>query len=413
MKRLKILHVNFSDIRGGAAIAARRLHLALLKNGVNSKMIVCENINKDMNIIGPSNKYNKLLNLFRPILDQIPLRRYKRRSDTMFSPAWVMGRSLVKAINKDAPDIVHLHWVNNGMLSIKDISEINAPIIWTLHDMWPFTGGCHYDEHCGLFTSTCGNCKVLRSRHNIDLSHKNLQKKKKSYSKVDQLHVVGLSKWISDEAKKSVLFSNRNVTNLPNTINTNIFKPLDRKYCRDVLNLRKDKKYILFGAMSSTSDPRKGFEQIVQALHYIKDPSIEFLIFGNASDNFPDSRNTLHYLGQKYDDETLSVLYNAADVVVVPSLQENFSNVILESLSCGSPVVAFDIGGNADMVHHLINGYLAKPFDVRDLSEGMMWTLLDENLSELSKNARSCVLDNYDEKIIAGKYIELYKSILK
>lgn len=410
---MKILHINYSESIGGAATAANRLHKALLKNGVDSKMLVCEKKSNDNTVIGPDTKLEKSINLVRPMLDQVPIKFYKSKSKTMFSTAWLTYKSIIKKINQMNSDIVHLHWINNGMLRVEDLAIIKVPIVWSLHDMWAFTGGCHYDEECGGYKNNCGNCKVLNSIKNRDLSLKVFSRKKKTYSKINNLTIVGLSKWLTKSAKKSTLLKNSNVVNLPNLIDTDLYKPLDQNLCRDLFKLPKDKKLVLFGAMGATSDPRKGYSKLKDALDKIDSEVTEFVAFGNTESQISSGlKININFIGRKDDDESLVALYNACDVMVVPSIQENLSNVIMESLACGTPVVAFNIGGNEDMIDHNINGYLARPFDTKDLAEGIEWVLWNSNYLDLSAAARKTVVENFSEKFIVEKYTQLYKQVL-
>ena len=177
---MKILIVNTYDIKGGAARAAYRLHKALLNSDVGSRMLVQNKSSDDYTVVTETGKIKKYTNKLRPILDSIPVRFYKNKTKTPFSPAWVPFGSIVDQINEIKPDIVHLHWICGGMIRIEEIAKIKAPIVWSLHDMWAFTGGCHYDEVCGGYKESCGNCKVLGSSQENDLSRKVWQRKQKA-----------------------------------------------------------------------------------------------------------------------------------------------------------------------------------------------------------------------------------------
>ena len=410
---MKILIVNTYDIQGGAARAAYRLHNSLLDSGVNSKMLVQSKNSDNSTIIGPATKTQKAVVKIRSILDSLPLKLYEKRSETRFSISWVPSSNIINLINQINPDIVHLHWINDGMIRIEDLPKIKAPIVWSLHDMYPFTGGCHYSDDCIGFKNKCGNCKVLRSKKSNDLSRKVWKRKKKLFDNISNLTVIGLSKWMESQAKESSLFFNKNVINLPNGIDINVFKPHSKDLSRDLWNLPKDKKLILFGAMDSTSDPRKGYKELLDALSNLNINNLEFIVFGNSnpseSENFGSKT---HYLGNLKDDISLVTLYNSVDVMIVPSLQENLSNVIMESLSCGTPVVGFDIGGNSDMIEHKKNGYLAKPLDSSDLARGIEWVLNCENYDNLLNYSRKKNLNEFDDSLVSEKYIELYKNIL-
>lgn len=410
---MKILIVNSSDIEGGAARAAYRLHRALLSQGVDSQMLVQSKRSDDYTVIVETDKVKKILNKLRPFLDSIPVRFYKNRTKTLFSSSWLPFANIVDKINEINPDIVHLHWICNGMMQIEDIARIKAPIVWSLHDNWAFTGGCHIKWECEKYKENCGACPRLGSEKENDLSRKIWHRKEKTFSKIPNMTIVGLSKWLSDCAQKSTLFRDKNVVNLPNPIDTTIFKPFDKEKAKELWSLPHDKKLILFGANSATSDINKGFKELSESLHKLDNKNIELVVFGSSKPK--ESQNfgfKTHYLGHLHDDVSLITLYSSVDVMVVPSLQENLSNAIMESLACGTPVVSFDIGGNSDMIEHKLNGYLAKPFDTTDLKNGIEWVLNTSNYEEISINARKKVLKEFDSEIVAQKYIELYNKVL-
>jgi glycosyltransferase involved in cell wall biosynthesis len=413
---MKILIVNTFDILGGAARAAYRLHRSLLSAGIDSKMLVQTKKSDDYTVIPVygSSKIGKVFSLIRPTLDQIPLNFYKNRIKTPFSPAWLPFSKVIEKINEINPDVVHLHWIAGSMIKIEDLAKINKPIIWTLHDNWAFTGGCHIKWSCERYTNSCGACPVLGSNKEYDLSKKGWIRKNKVFKKINMV-IVSPSKWLYDCSKKSSLLKDKMHKVIPNPIDVDLFKPVDKSISRKIWNLSQDKKLIAFGAVSATSDINKGFKELSEALYKIADKkNIELVVFGSSEPkNPPDFGFKTHYLGHLHDDISLTILYNAVDVVVVPSLQENLSNTIMESLACGTPVVAFNVGGNSDMIEHLKNGYLAKPFDIDDLRNGIEWVLNTPNYNELCKNAREKVLREFDSMIIAKKYIELYEEVLE
>ena len=411
---MKILIVNTSDIQGGAARAAYRLHNALLTQNVDSQMLVQGKSSDDYTVIGAVTKVQKVMAKLRPTLDSIPTKFYKNKTKTLFSPSWLPFSNIVDKINEINPDIVHLHWICGGMMTIEDIARINAPIVWSLHDMWAFTGGCHYDEECKGYEESCGNCKVLGSNKENDLSRKVFKHKQKAFDSKQDMTIVGLSSWLNECSKSSTLLKDKKHINLPNPINTDIFKPFDKKKARELWSLPQDKKLVLFGAMGATSDPRKGFDELSDAMKKLKDSHIEFVVFGSSQpENAPDFGFKTHYLGNLADDVSLVTLYSAVDVMVVPSLQENLSNAIMESLACGTPVVGFEIGGNSDMIEHKETGYLAKPFESEDLASGIEWVLNATNYDELCVNAREKVVKEFEAKFVAKRYIQLYEDILK
>jgi len=409
---MKILLVNIVDNYGGAARACYRLHKALLEEGIDSKMLVQLKTGDDWTVLSPRTDMERSMGKVRSIIEKIPLKKYN--INVTFSLNISPFSPVVKRINEINPDIVHLHWVNDGFLKIENIPKIKPPIIWTMHDMWLFTGGCHYDEYCDRFKKNCGRCPVLNSNKENDLSRKTWNRKNKAFSKIKNITITTPSQWLTECSKNSTLLKGVKIFTIPNMIDTNVFKPFDKIKARELFGLPINKKLILFGAMSNT-DKRKGLKELKEALHKIKNINdIELVIFGSSlPEKEIDFGFKSYYLGRLNDDPSLVALYNAVDIVINASHQENLSNVIMESISCGKPVVAFNIGGNPDMIDHQINGYLAKPFDTDDLANGIRWVLNNPDYNELCKNAREKVLNNFDKKIVVKRYIELYKEILK
>lgn len=412
-KSLKILHVNTLDIKGGAARAVHRLHKSLLAQNIDSQMLVQNKSSDDFTVISDNTKIGKFFNKFRPHLDSIPIRFYKNRTKTLFSPSWLPFSNIVDKINEINPDIVHLHWICNGMIRIEDISKIKVPIIWTLHDNWAFTGGCHIMWECKKYKYNCGACPRLGSDKENDLSRKTFNRKQKTFLQMKNITIVGVSKWLTNCSKNSTLLKDKKHISLPNPIDTNIFKPFDKEKSRELWDLPKDKKLVLFGANSATSDLNKGFKELSEALYKLNNKNIEFVVFGSSEPK--ESQNfgfKTHYLGHLHDDISLVTLYSAVDVMIVPSLQEAFGQTASEAMACGTPVVAFGTTGLLDIVDHKVNGYLAQPFDTSDLANGIEWILNNENYEELSQKAREKVLKEFDSVLVANKYIELYKEIL-
>ncbi len=403
---MKILIVNAYDTVGGASRAAYRLHQSLLSEGVNSKMLVQNKKSNISTIISTKSTIRKILiNPFRPALDHVLMKFYGAK--TLFSSSYMPFSEIIEQINQINPDIVHLHWITGGMMTIEDMAKINAPIVWSLHDMWAFTDGYHYDETYNICKNYCDY-----EPKNF-LSNKVFARKKKTYKTIGNMTIIGLSRWMRDCAKNSVLLKDKQHINLPNPIDTSVFKPFNKNESRKLWNLPQDKKLVLFGAMGATDDPRKGFSELSEALRRMTISSVEFVVFGSEEPKTPlYFEFKTHYLGKLNDDVCLAKLYSAVDVMIVPSLQENLSNAIMESLACATPVVGFDIGGNSDMIDHQQNGYLVKPFNTIDLKNGIEWILNNDSFDSLCNNAREKVLTNFDSIIVAKKYINLYRGIL-
>ncbi len=411
---MKVLHVSTSDIHGGAFGAAYRLHQGMQQIGLDSKMLVQLKRSDDYTVFGPSLIKQRLFSDLRPMLDYVPAVFYPRRRRIIFSPA-LLPSGIVRKINKLNPEVVNLHWITGGFVRLEELAKIKKPLVWTIHDMWSFTGGCHYSGDCLKYQVSCGHCSdFLRSSMNYDLSRFIYNRKKRTYAKIDNLTIVSPSHWLKKTAQTSSLFKNQKIEVIPNAINTEVYRPIPQAEARRILNLPQDQKLILFGAVNATVDKRKGHDYLKKALAKLSIPATQLLIFGASQPAQPEKlKFPTRYLGRLYDDTTLALLYSAADVMVAPSLQENLACSIMEALACGTPVVAFNIGGNADMIEHQKNGYLAQPLDVNDLAKGIDWILAAANRrSELSRQARQKVLTEFSAEKVAAKYKQLYASII-
>lgn len=398
------------DIKGGAARAAYHLHRSLLAIGIDSCMLVHKKHSSDRTVVAPQSKWYYLTDGFRHLANGLPLRRYNRKA--LFTPSWVPSRGLARMIDAIGPDIVHLHFIGDDMLKIEELKKIKQPLVWSLHDMWPLTGGCHYDAGCGRYREQCGRCPVLSSSLENDLSRRVFLRKLKVYAELDQLSLIGTSRWLTGCIGESALLSDKKTFTLPNPLDLAVFRPLDKMVARDLLDLPRSKKLVFFGAVGATADVRKGYKELTGALKMLKPGDIELVVIGAVEPATPpDFGHPARYLGFYHDEMSLRILYSAADVLVVPSLQENLSNMIMESLACGTPVVAFDIGGNPDMIDHKQTGYLARAFDLSDLAGGIDWVLSNKEREELSARAVKKVKDCYEMSFVADQYRLLYEKI--
>jgi glycosyltransferase involved in cell wall biosynthesis len=413
------LILNTYDRIGGAAIAATRLLRGLNGIGISARMLVQEKFDEDPNVILPSrNRYRSAVPRLRTVLDQQPLRTlYPQRRPIPCSLNWLPDcyGSLVHNLR---PDIVNLHWVNGGFLSISTIARIECPVVWTLHDMWPFTGICHYSNGCTGFTDRCRSCPVLLGRKRFDLSRWTWNRKQKAWSHLD-LTLVSPSRWLARQARKSRLLGHAPVKVIPNGLDLNVFKPRAKSLVRDILGIDKDKKVICFGGAHALEDQRKGALHLSETLKSIKESapasSWMLLVFGAAA---PPSGWTFpldtKYLGYIHDDLLLAQIYAASDVFVAPSTQENLANTVMESLSCGTPVVTFDIGGMGEMITHRQSGYLARALDIQDLAWGIRWVLESSSrLVELSHQARETAIRKFSAEQTAKRYLDLFEEILQ
>lgn len=410
---MRILTLNISDQQGGASRAAMRLHRALLKIGVDSRVLVDLKSTDDPLVVGKTSMVSKYAFKFRHHIDAFPLRAYSHRDSTPFSPARFGDAGLVDQIREAEADILHMHWIGGGMLRFEDLLKIDIPIVWSMHDQWAFTGGCHLTQGCLAFTERCGSCFVLKSDKEQDLSRKVFLRKQKVIDGLQRLTMVGLSEWMVDEARSSGLMSNTEVVHLPNPIDTDLYDRGDQSAARRSWSLPQGKKVVVFGAMNAEKDRNKGMHHLIDALKTMIREDVVLAVFG--ADDLPSEipeHIEARCLGSIDSDDTLISLYRAADLVVVPSLQENLSNVIMESLSCGTPVVGFDIGGNADMIDHQVNGYLASAFDPHDLANGIEFIIDHREVEQLRNASRQKILRDFTEEKVARRYEALYRRIL-
>lgn len=409
---MKILHLSTSDVDNGGARAAYRLHQGLNSIGCTSQMLVRAKFSSDPTVLSEKSILTKL----GPPSSGLPLQFYPNHNAAMFSPQWFPD-VLATRTRQLNPDIINLHWVCNGYLKIETVPKFNKPLVWTLHDLWPFTGGCDYIKDCNNYQESCGSCPQLQSRQAWDLSRWVWQRKAKAW-KDTNLTLVATSSWMADCARSSSLFKNKRVELIPLGLDTEKYKPINQQVARELLNLPQDKHIVLFGAIGGTSDRRKGFHLLLPALQLLSQTrwkeQIELVVFGASKPEQPiDLGFKSHYLGHLHDDISLALIYSAADVMLVPSIQEAFGQTASESLACGTPVVAFKATGLKDVIDHQQNGYLANPFEVEDLAKGIAWVLEDrERHQKLRFHAREKSLREFTLEIQASSYLSLYEEIL-
>jgi glycosyltransferase involved in cell wall biosynthesis len=413
---MKILHLSTGDIDGGAARGAYWLHQALIQAGVDSTMLVAQKKSDDFTVLTPESKIQKAWNKLQPTIERVPELCLKDSPKTKFSPSWgsIQIHKQIKNIN---PDIINLHWICEGFLKPENFPNFNKPIVWTLRDMWGFTGGCHYSGSCENYRISCGYCPQLGSNRENDISRRLWQRKQKNWQNLD-ITIIALSNWLAECARKSSLFKDRKIEVIANALDESKFKPISKKLSREILNIPLDKKIILFGAINAVKDTRKGYQYLIPALRKLSEKgfgdSTEIVIFGSSKPE--ESLNLgmkINYLGRLYDDQTLALTYSSADVTVTPSIQEAFGKTAMESLACGTPVVSFDSTGLKDIVDHKQNGYVAESFSSDDLANGIAWILeYESRWLQLSKKAREKVEHNFTLKKQAHNYLKIYTDAL-
>lgn len=435
---IKVLSVVDDINNGGAGRAAYRIHQGVnaVRQGVRSKMFVKEGSPKEdvttLSEFLPKGAWLKAWNWLagkvkNQIQHSIRWRPYKNTQDKSYKSD-LRGTWLNGALQKPEYDILHLHWINKRFIKIKDLPT-DKPVIWTLHDSWPFCGTCHYFLDCKGYQHECGCCPQLGSSNPNDLSHKVWAEKKRVFDQLN-LHIVSPSRWLADCARQSSLFVGRDIRVIPNCLDTDMFRPLSKAEIVEFAEHQQNavvsrvlreateekglaKPLILYGAANAASDRIKGFASLLSALQILDKQGFEanLVVFGTSETDLPLNFKhiSVTFVGFVSDVNLLVWLYNAADVMVVPSLTENLSCAIMEALSCGTPVCCFNIGGNSDMVEHQVNGYLAKEKDCSDLTHGIQECI--SHSIEWGTAARESVVKKYSVDVVTKQYVELYKEL--
>ncbi len=395
-KKLHIVLLSYHDSNGGAGIAAGRLKVALEKEGHRVDYLVREKASTSDSV-----KFgNGLISWLKFIAERLFFLRFEKDKSIrfLFNPG-VFGSDISKHPLIQQADIVHLHWVNFGFLSVSDIAQLtrlNKPVFWTLHDMWAFTGGCHHSGTCEHFQQSCGDCKFLKNPNPSDLSHRMWEAKKTGFAEKN-LHIITCSDWLGNRAKQSSILGGHSIKTIPNAIDTEFFSPTATN-----LGLDPNKNYVLFVAMRVNA-PAKGFHLLKEALHFLDPTKTELLIVGGEmTEELPLKA---HIFGQVSDPAKMRDIYAAADVFVTPSLEENLPNTIMEAMASGTACVGFEIGGIPEMIEHEKTGYVAQAFDPKDLAKGIQWSL---NNKKAGLKSRERALQLYDQNIVAQQHLAYY-----
>jgi len=415
---MNVLLINTSERIGGAAIAANRLMKTLIHNGIVAKTLVLDKQTDDENVIAIQSSFlKKLIADFYFLWERwiIFVHNHFCRNNLFKVSLANSGFDISRHPCVKEADIIHIHWINQGFLSLKGLKKIfklGKPVFCTMHDMWFCTGICHHARECTHYHTQCSHCFYLKKVRQHDLSSRIFNQKIKLFHSGNIVFIT-CSKWLKSQAEKSAILSGRHIVHIANPIDISLFQPMQKSVCRKKYNLPNDKKLILFGSVNN-SDERKGMDYLIKAAKLLSPKmeanKIEFVIFGKSNSDLTDffsfKVNYLNFVSNEHD---MVALYNAADVYVIPSLDENLPNTIMEAMACGTPCVGFRTGGIPEMIDHLQNGYVAAYENAEDLANGIFWTLFEADHEQLSQNARQKSIDFYSEEIVAAQYIDLYK----
>tara|TARA_B100000965_G_scaffold406860_1_gene449936 strand:+ start:16078 stop:17331 length:1254 start_codon:yes stop_codon:yes gene_type:complete len=416
---MKVIHVSTSDIEGGASRATFRLNNAINKNTSNdiqSSLCVLNKISDDKTIFSNLSRKSQYFFKLKSFIS-IKLQQLQLTNNSVLHSSSFFSSSILNSLEKSDADLIHLHWVQGEMLSIEDIGRIKKPVIWTLHDAWAFCGSEHYPKDYNDKRYIEGYLKDNRdlTDSGIDLDMYAWHRKKKNWNR--EMNIVCPSNWLKECVQNSKLMSNWPVKVIPNTLPTNIYKPWPKSYARQLFDLPQDMTLILFGALNATTDKRKGWDLLKIALSRLSKSisPCSAVVFGESGPLEDLSLGMpIFFMGRLYDDQSLALLYSAADVMIVPSLMESFGQTASEAQSCGLPVVAFDTSGLKDIVEHQKTGFLGKRFDPLDLVAGVEWVLEDDdryNLIRQSSLNRAKRL--WSPEVVADKYVKLYQEVLE
>ena len=416
---MRVLIINTSDRMGGAAIAAYRLMDALKNNGIKAKMLVRDKRSDQISVVELKKSWWKV---WQFIWERIIIwkENHFKKHNLFAVDIANTGTDVTTLPEFQQADVIHLHWINQGMLSLNDIHKIiltGKPIVWTMHDMWPCTGICHHARDCNKYHDECNSCPyIYNGGRKNDLSNKVFLNKKALY-KLAPITFVTCSKWLKEQASFSALLTGQQIIDIPNPINTNLFKPRKKIESRTKCKLPIDKKLILFGSIKIT-DKRKGIDYFIESCKLLveKYPEVKdewgIVVYGKHSDQLisllPFKVYALNYISSEKE---LVDVYNSVDLFVTPSLEENLPNTIMEAMACGTPCVGFHIGGIPEMIDHLHNGYVAEYKSAEDFANGIHWALSEGEYKALSEAARQKVISAYSENAVSKRYIEVYNRI--
>ena len=415
---MKVLIVNTSERTGGAAVAANRLMKALINHGVKAKMLVRDKESDSLTVTELSRSWRLRWNFLWERFVIFVRCGFSRKHLFEIDLANT-GTDITRLREFQEADIIHLHWINQGMLSLSGIRKIlrsGKPVVWTMHDIWPATAICHVTLGCRNFTTRCRSCRLLGNSQGDDISTTIWQQKLRMLEG-ENIYYVACSHWLENEAKASALLKGHKVTSIPNPIDTHIYNRYSKEEARQRLGLPQDRRLILFASQRVTT-PNKGMDYLIEACRLLGDrtkcqtPYEVVILGGHAEELVELLQLKAHPLGYVNDERRIVDVYNAVDVFVLPSLSENLPNTIMEAMACGVPCVGFKVGGIPEEIDHKRNGYVADYRNAEDLARGIRWILEESDYEALSRNAIQKVAHNYSQQNVALRYAEVYQQAM-
>lgn len=405
---MKILHISAANSTAGAGIACVKLHEALLNENIESKILFLNEQPKDIGNVSfyENTKLKKIKRIILTFADRFPLKYYSKRKPEIFSPG-LFGIDISTMVEVQNADIIHLHWINHAFVDIKNLPKLNKPIVWTMHDCWAFTGGCHYFSSCENFKNDCGDCQVLNSNTHSDLSHYVFNRKKKYYPK-SNIQYVAISSWMKEQAKLGTLLRNESIEVIPSGIDCSIYNLRNDESLREKLKLKNDDTVILIGAQHLNT-PFKGVQLSIDAINRYNEKKLKVITFGGGKVVLSNSIHEVINFGFVSSPIEMAKLYTIADVFLCTSVAEGFGMTVAESQCCGTPAIAFEETGPSDIINHKVTGYLAKFKDVDDVVNGLSYCL------NTKFDKKSIAIDSekkFSIKNCAIKYSSIYKEIL-
>ena len=410
---MRVLIVNTSERTGGAAVAANRLMKALINHGVKAKMLVRDKESDSLTVVGLPKSPMLHWHFLWERLVIFVRSRFSRKHLFEIDLANI-GSDITGLPEFKEADVIHLHWINQGMLSLGGIQKIlrsGKPVVWTMHDIWPATAICHLTLGCRSFTSACKSCRLLSGGSTLTQS---VWRKKQRLFEDGNIYFVACSHWLEAEAKSSALLKGHKITSIPNPIDTHIYNNrCNKQEVRQQLGLPADKKLVLF-VSQRVINPNKGMDYLIEGCRLLKDvPQLGVVILGGHAEEVADQLPFETYpLGYVNDEHRIVDIYNAVDVFVLPSLSENLPNTIMEAMACGVPCVGFRVGGIPEEIDHKQKGYVADYRSAEDLAWGIRWILTEADYESLSRHAVQKVAQNYSQQSVALKYLDVYQQAM-